>query len=331
MTGNNIVPIQPSTNVQAYRASTDAADLCRGIVLSTAMEIQRRRYVKVEGWQAIAIAHGCTASARGVEKVDGGVRAIGEVRRMSDGHVIAEGEGFVGEDEATWYGGEVTDRWGKTKTLPKRPDFAIRAMAQTRAISRACRSAFAHVVVMIDADLSTTPAEEVPVGGFDNGEVIEADFDPVPQPRKSAHQARKDGDYERLTTGLRACQSEQDLHAWAKAESDALGAIPAGWAKEIRQEWVELRDGFRARSADPYGLFIEPPADDTPEAWAAYVDEVLTGISGAPDVEQVTAAQTVNAEGLTLAMAGLEGVAERIAEAAEQRLAFLASRQEEAA
>jgi hypothetical protein len=159
----------------------------------------------------------------------------------------------------------------------------------------------------------------------------EPDFTGVPQPRKSAHQARKDGDYERLTTGLRACQSEQDLHAWAKAESDALGAIPAGWAKEIRQEWVELRDGFRARSADPYGLFIEPPADDTPEAWTAYVDEVLTGISGAPDADQVTAAQTVNAEGLTLAMAGLEGVAERIAEAAEQRLAFLASRQEEAA
>jgi hypothetical protein len=35
-------------------------------------------------------------------------------------------------------------------------------MAQTRAISRVCRSAFAHVVVLIDKELSTTPAEEVP-------------------------------------------------------------------------------------------------------------------------------------------------------------------------
>ena len=33
-------------------------------------------------------------------------------------------------------------------------------MAQTRAISRVCRSAFAHCVVLIDAELSTTPAEE---------------------------------------------------------------------------------------------------------------------------------------------------------------------------
>jgi len=34
-------------------------------------------------------------------------------------------------------------------------------MAQTRSISRACRSAFAHVVVMMQAGLETTPAEEV--------------------------------------------------------------------------------------------------------------------------------------------------------------------------
>jgi hypothetical protein len=39
-------------------------------------------------------------------------------------------------------------------------------MAQTRAISRACRSAFAFVVTMMDAGLETTPAEEVPSEGF---------------------------------------------------------------------------------------------------------------------------------------------------------------------
>lgn len=156
------------TNAEVYRASTDAAGLCREIVLKTAMEIQGRKYVRVEGWQAIAIAHGCTGSAREVEAIEGGVRAIGEIRRMSDGAIIALAEGFVGADEPTWFGGTSTDRWGKTKTLPKRPDYAIRAMAQTRAISRACRSAFAHVVVLIDANLSTTPAEEVPMGGFDD-------------------------------------------------------------------------------------------------------------------------------------------------------------------
>lgn len=130
----------------SFRASTNAATLCAAIVKQTAKPIQGKRYVAVEGWQAIVIAHGCTASAHSVEKIEGGFRAIGEVRRMNDGQLIAQAEGFLGDDEGMW---------------AKRPVFARRAMAQTRAISRACRSAFAHVVVMIDADLGTTPAEEM--------------------------------------------------------------------------------------------------------------------------------------------------------------------------
>lgn len=135
------------------RRATDVAGVSRDIVMKTAMTIQGRKYVRVEGWQAIAVAHGCVASSRDVERVDSGFRAIGEVKRMSDGMVLATAEGFVGDDE--------TNTWGK------RPEYARRAMAQTRAISRACRSAFAHVVVLIDAQLSTTPAEEVPSDGFD--------------------------------------------------------------------------------------------------------------------------------------------------------------------
>jgi len=173
---NALVTVEQQNNVETYRASTDAAALCKDIVVATASDIQGRRYVCVEGWQAIAVAHGCAASACKVERVPGGVRAIGQVRRMSDGAVIAEAEGFVGEDEPTWFGGTMRSwKWGQQrgekiwydKELPKRPDYAIRAMAQTRAISRACRSAFAHVVVMMNAGLSTTPAEEVPFEGFD--------------------------------------------------------------------------------------------------------------------------------------------------------------------
>lgn len=153
---NALVPIQQS-NADVYRASTDAAGLCRDIVLKTAMSIQGRKYVKVEGWQAIAIAHGCVASADDVHRVSDegmtGFSAMGVIRRMSDGAEIARAEGFLGDDETMW---------------AKRPVYARRAMAQTRAISRACRSAFAHVVVLIDANLSTTPAEEVPDGGFDD-------------------------------------------------------------------------------------------------------------------------------------------------------------------
>ena len=135
------------------RQATDVAGACREIVKATAQRIGQKDYVRVEGWQSIAVAHGCVASARDVERVEDGWRCIGEVRRMDTGQVIATAEGFIGDDEEMW---------------AKRPTYAKRAMCQTRAISRACRSAFAHVVVLIDRNLSTTPAEEVPFGGFED-------------------------------------------------------------------------------------------------------------------------------------------------------------------
>jgi hypothetical protein len=130
----------------SHRAATDAAGLCRDLVLKTAMKIQGRRYVQVEGWQTIANAFGCVASAKNVQRIEGGFTAIGQIIRLADGVVIAEAEGYVGDDESTW---------------SKRPVFARRAMAQTRAMSRACRSAFAFVVTLMDAGLETTSAEEM--------------------------------------------------------------------------------------------------------------------------------------------------------------------------
>lgn len=163
--------VLPQKPADLYRQSTDVAGICREIVLKTAVTIQDRKYVRCEGWLAIATAHGCVVSTRDVEKIEGGYRAIGEVRKISDGVTVATAEGFVGIDEPVWFGGdvEITGRNGKfTKHYTKRPDYAIRAMAQTRAISRVCRAAFAHVVVLMDAGLQTTPAEEVPDGGFND-------------------------------------------------------------------------------------------------------------------------------------------------------------------
>jgi hypothetical protein len=165
---NELAVTNGTNTVAAYhRQATDVAGVCKDIVHQTAQSIGGRKYVRVEGWQAIATAHGCVASARDVERIDGGWRAIGEVRRMDTGATIATAEGFLGEDEPVW---------------AKRPEYAKRAMAQTRAISRACRSAFAHVVVLIGGGLETTPAEEVPVEGFSDR--------PAAQPQRPARPAK---------------------------------------------------------------------------------------------------------------------------------------------
>jgi hypothetical protein len=255
---NEIATIRASgADIDAYRASTEAAEICKGIVLATSSLIQGRKYVSVEGWQAIAVAHGCAAGARDVERIDGGVRAIGEVRRMSDGQVIAVAEGFVGEDEETWYGGK--NKWGKE--LPKRADYAIRAMAQTRAISRACRSAFAHVVVMMNAGLATTPAEEVPFEGFDRdtGEVIEGETtrDPtipgITKIRNNLNKLRRDGgkatDLEAFNTLVHA--NKDDLQKIKDAEHTlwtGMGEDFDGFKAWIKRRREELTPQERSTS-----------------------------------------------------------------------------------
>ena len=137
------------------RQSNDVAGVCRNIVETTAVRVARsnRKHVCVEGWQAIATAHGCVAGAEEPRKEENGFLAQGYVRRISDGLILSTGYGFVGNDEPTW---------------ASRPEYARRAMAQTRGISRACRSAFAHVVVLMKAGLDPCPAEEIPAGGFND-------------------------------------------------------------------------------------------------------------------------------------------------------------------
>lgn len=178
--GSALAVVEPSNSLETnvgslMRRATDVAGVCREIVMKTAQTIQGRKYVRVEGWQSIAVAYGLVASSRDVEAVYdntgklAGVRAVGEVRRMSDGYVVSTAEGYVGIDEPTWFGGKQNG-----KNLPPRPMFAVRAMAQTRAISRACRGALSFVVTLIDSGLSTTPAEEM------DGLVVEGTVVPPP-------------------------------------------------------------------------------------------------------------------------------------------------------
>lgn len=142
-------PQQVMTLVSKVAAATKA------LVGNCVINLQGKRYIKCEGWLAIAAAHGCTVTAEEVNAIEGGIAALARVRRLQDNAVLGQAEGFVGNDEV----------WGK------RPMYARRAMAQTRAISRACRNAFAHVVVAMNSEhatgFETTPAEEVPAEGFE--------------------------------------------------------------------------------------------------------------------------------------------------------------------
>lgn len=149
------------------RRASDVAGVCREIVMRTAMDLQGKKYVKVEGWMSIAAAYGCSPSIREVVEEERGIRAVAELRRH-DGAVIATAEGYVGLDEPRW---------------ANQAMYARRGMAQTRAISRVCRSVFAFCVVLIDENLQTTPAEEIPMSGpaANSDTVVDVVARPAPQ------------------------------------------------------------------------------------------------------------------------------------------------------
>jgi hypothetical protein len=238
-TTHHAVAIRESDPHAVIATVNNVAGACKAIVAASCIQIQGRNYIKVEGWQSLAAAHGCTASADSVQAIEGGIAATATIRRLTDGAILGQAEGFVGEDEGMW---------------AKRPLYARRAMAQTRAISRACRSAFAHVVVAMNAghgtDYSTTPAEEVPAEGFDREpvrrEVVKAPAPaaPVAKPAGPVWSAEQKAEAKALADailahGKDAAQELAHLRNKLKeaAPSDAIDALA-----ELARMWDDIAD-----------------------------------------------------------------------------------------
>jgi hypothetical protein len=149
-------------------------------------------------------------------------------------------------------------------------------MAQTRAISRACRSAFAHVVVMMDAGLSTTPAEEVPLGGFDD--------EPREAPRNITPKAEpKRREPEQV---IDPPPAERPVDRSAQAVPPPSGDFPPDW-----EDWRKIivakinRAGSPEQVATIQQVNAEALAacakvlDDTVERMTALVDTKLAKLS----------------------------------------------------
>jgi len=261
---SNIVPIRDNAQ-EMMRRATDVAGVCRDIVLKTACNIQGKKYIKAEGWMSIATAHGCIAGSRNVQKVEGGWTAIGEIRRISDGALLSTAEGFVGTGEKRW---------------SKADEYACRAMAQTRAISRACRAAFAHVVILMDAGLSTTPYEEVPEGGFKDSEPPQSHSEPSqpPKPRQEVPRAEKQasgGSLQRAECTLDSVRQWTSpkgvLYHFCKFVTDSGAELEAGTKDPKIAETLEATQGTPLEitykpgyKAGTFEICTVAPADNLP-------------------------------------------------------------------
>lgn len=149
--------IVPVGQVSIYRSSDAQAQLEeakeRAKVLVQVVQDQGlarsfgggRPHVQVEGWQFLASQFGLIPDIEWSRQLPDGVgwEARAALRRLSDGVVIAHGDAECRRDESNWQ---------------SRDSYALRSMAQTRAVSKVCRIALSSVMVM--AGFAATPAEE---------------------------------------------------------------------------------------------------------------------------------------------------------------------------
>ncbi len=102
------------------------------------------RHVEIAGWQTLGSMLGITAIITATNKIDKGYEAFAEARLVGTGAVIGRAEAQCTRSEPLW-----TDR----------AEYALRSMAQTRAMSRSLKGPLGFVISL--AGYSSTPAEEV--------------------------------------------------------------------------------------------------------------------------------------------------------------------------
>jgi hypothetical protein len=154
LTADNEIVRHHDPEAEVAWASECAKALVRVIDSQPSMKVKigKGDYIKVEGWQVL----GAMTKVDSVrvewtrEYRDPGTgEAIGWEARVQvadrDGNVRGEGEASCLRSEANW---------------KARDDFALRSMAQTRAMGKAYRMALSYIVGL--AGYQTTPAEEMP-------------------------------------------------------------------------------------------------------------------------------------------------------------------------
>jgi len=105
------------------------------------------KHLTIEGYQAIGLLVGITATVIHTERDGDAWKATAEARRLSDGMVVGQADALCSRQERRW---------------AKADDYAICSMASTRAQSRALRGVVAPIAKLADPSLQTTAAEEMP-------------------------------------------------------------------------------------------------------------------------------------------------------------------------
>ena len=132
--------------VEIIRRATETADALAAVIQQRKLtkRIGQKDHVLVEGWTLLGTMLGVFPVVEWTRQVPDGWEARVEARTLA-GQVVGAAEAECLRTENTW---------------KSRDDYALRSMAQTRAVSKALRGPLGFVVTL--AGFEATPAEEMP-------------------------------------------------------------------------------------------------------------------------------------------------------------------------
>jgi len=201
--------------------ATATADALKSVLKSRGLvqNISGKEHVKVEGWTLLGSMLGVTGVVTWTRAVENGWEARVEARTL-DGRVIGAAEAECLRSEKMW---------------GRRDDYALRSMAQTRAMSKALRGPLGFVVHL--AGYEATPAEEMPAPTMT---VANVTVPPAaePAPTRNAKPASK-ARIAAIRKGVESIGLEDKLPlALAHVGAQTLDDLDADQASKI-EKWLE--------------------------------------------------------------------------------------------
>lgn len=236
--------------VEVVERATAAADALAAVVEKKHLfaMISGKKHVTVEGWTLLGSMLGVFPVVEWTRETDDGWEAR-VVARTRNGDEVGAAEAMCSRLEGRW------------KTADS---YAIRSMAQTRAVSKALRHPLGFVMTL--AGYEATPEAEMP---RETAEVIVRENDPLPAPRSWAKiteyvsaydEGTHDVFFQFVDAAMRRLFGKETTKELSKEEKDGLfqyasraalslrnnvdaSTFPPPTLEDIRTAWAEVMDG----------------------------------------------------------------------------------------
>lgn len=237
--------------VEVVARATEVADALSAVIESKGLynQIQQRKHVNVEGWTLLGSMLGVFPIVEWTRPTDDGWEAR-VVARTRNGDEIGAAEAMCSRKERSW---------------KSRDDYAIRSMAQTRAVSKALRHPLGFVMTLAGYD--PTPEAEMP------GE--EASGAPSAQPSHAPTASGKPESW----ADIKDMMLQYDEGTWEMFERFGAAARKLlfgdeGLSPEQKNElWqVSARAAVALYEMVDPAKFPPPSEDDLTKAWASVLD-----------------------------------------------------------